>query len=308
MIDVKKYISEGQDIFAILDGSEQESNFNIEKLVEDLIADYSNQTMQRHTVYIPSKGRASSHTTYNLCVEEQVPCRIVVEPQDYVEYVETIPHNHLLTLDKNDQGIQYARTWIKNYSKSQGESYHWQMDDDMKYFTMRMDDKNKRVNLLHSMSIIEQVFTIFENVAVGGMTSNAFAFSKPKPVKLNQLGYGCSIINNDFDQDWREGTVEDWDYTLRALEAKMCTMAFSHINFQTPSSGTNAGGNQLTDWASVEKRKEFYDHFASLWPKNFRVVELVEGSSKGYKLEHKRRFFNDYKNLKLILKTSLQAD
>ena len=64
MIDVKKYISEGQDIFAILDGSEQESNFNIEKLVEDLIADYSNQTMQRHTVYIPSKGRASSHTTY----------------------------------------------------------------------------------------------------------------------------------------------------------------------------------------------------------------------------------------------------
>jgi len=308
MIDVKKYLEEDQDLFAMMDGTQQGSTFNLVALVEDLIADYANQNLQRYTVYIPSKGRASSHSTYDLCRAENIPCKIVVEPQDYEQYVETVPHTHILTLDKNDQGIQYARSWIKRYSNNEGESYHWQMDDDMKYFTMRMDDKNKKVNLVNSMSIIESVFSLFENVAVGGMTSNAFAFSKPHPVKLNQLGYGCSIINNDFEQEWRDKTVEDWDYTLNALEAGMCTIAFSHINFQTPSSGTNKGGNNLTDWATIEKRKEFYDYFASLWPKNFRVVELVEGSSKGYKLEHKRRFFNDYKNLKLILKTSLQTD
>ena len=62
-----------------------------------------------------------------------------------------------------------------------------------------IDDKNQRVNLVHSKSIIEQVATLFENFAVGGMTSNAFAFSKPNPVKLNQLGYGCTFINNNFN-------------------------------------------------------------------------------------------------------------
>jgi len=308
MINIKNYLEEQQDLFALMDGTEQESDFNLVGLVEDLIADYSNQTSQVYTVYIPSKGRADTPNTYDICNEENIPCKVVVEPQEYEEYHQTIPSEDLLTLDKNDQGVQYARSWIKNYSTSIGEEYHWQFDDDMKYFTMRIDDKNQRVNLVHSKSIIEQVATLFENFAVGGMTSNAFAFSKPNPVKLNQLGYGCTFINNNFKQEWRDKTVEDWDYTLRALEAGMCTMAFSHINFQTPSSGTNKGGNNLTDWATIEKRKEFYDYFASLWPKNFRVVELVEGSSKGYKLEHKRRFFNDYKNLKLKLKTSLQTD
>lgn len=305
MIQVENYIETKPSLFAFVEDVEPESTFNVADLVRDLIADYSNQTVQKYTVYIPSKGRPDQNTTYDICKEENIPCKVVVEPQDFEQYAQNIETDDILVLDKNDQGVQYARTWIKRYSIQANEEYHWQFDDDMRSFTMRVDNKNKKVSVRHAISIIEQVATLFENFAVGGMTSSAFAFSKPAPVKTNQLGYGCTFINNGFDQEWRDKTVEDWDYTLRALEAGMCTLSFSHINFQTPSSGTNKGGNNLTDWATMEKRKEFYDYFASLWPDNFRVVEITtESSRKGYKLEHKRRFFNDYKNLKLKLKTS----
>jgi hypothetical protein len=301
--NLEKYITETNKYNELDDFFEDGTvhpELDIHSLVNDLILDPPQD--QKFTVYIPSKGRPTTGCTYLQCKEFNIPYKVVVEPQDFDSYAEELGPENLLRMPLNDQGIQYARSFIKQHSTVLGEQYHWQMDDDMKYFTTRKDNKNVRTDMLSVMSIVEFVTLQFLNVGIAGITSNAFAFSKPRSAQANRLAYGVVLIKNSIDNMWRKDTVEDWDYTLNMLEDGYCTLAFNHVNFVTPATGSNAGGNQMTDWATQEKRKDFYTHFASLWPEYFECRKIQnDKTSKGYKLHHKSRFFQNYKQ-ELILK------
>lgn len=302
-MELKKYLKEittydeFDDFFA--DG-EVHQEVDLDLLCTDLILNPPME--QEYTVYIPSKGRPTTGSTYLLCKNAGIPYKVVCEPQDFEAYSAEIGADNLVMLDKNDQGIQYARSFIKKYSTELGQEKHWQMDDDMKYFTTRVNEKNVRTDILAVVSIVEAITKLYSNVGISGITSNAFAFSKPRKVQANRLAYGVVLVNNEIEQFWRPDTVEDWDYTLNMLEAGYCTLAFNHVNFVTPGTGTNAGGNQMTDWETKEKRKEFYTKFAAMWPDNFECRPIKnDKTSKGYKLHHKSRFFQKYdQKLELI--------
>ena len=303
MTNLNKYIVEHNPLFS------DEADFDIVTYVSDLISEHENYTDVSHPIYVPSKGRADCAFTPKTLLEENIPYKLFVEPQDYEEYSKYHDKDRLVNIEANDRGISYVRNFIKEYSKAQGDTYHWQMDDDIKKFRIRMNDKNVVVKGINALAVVEKTIGLFSNVAISGLTSPAFAFSKRYPVKVNQLAYSCVLIKNEADVTWPENLsgVEDWHYTLTALENKWCTISFSHILFDAPGTATQKGGN-MNHWESKEKRRKLYERFVKVWPKNFRVVELVEGSHKGWKLQHKRRFFTDYKNLKLILKTPLQSD
>ncbi len=86
----------------------------------------------RYPVYIPSKGRAAQVLTAKCFAADGVPFRLVVEPQEVEAYAAVWGRSCLLILPENNQGLVYARNWIKAYSIAQGQERHWQFDDDIK--------------------------------------------------------------------------------------------------------------------------------------------------------------------------------
>lgn len=298
MLSPKKYLTETTDIF-----QDVETYFDIESYVSDLISSYDQHTKVEEPIYILSKGRHDCTYTNLTLDKDNVSYKFIVEPQDYDAYAENHGTEKLVKLDKNNGGIDYARNFAKEYSRSQDEKWHWQMDDDIQNFRIRMNGKNEKMPARHNLSIVENTTKLFDNIAISGISSSAFAFSKKHPVKVNQLAYSCVLVNNSVDLKWDIGGCEDWHYTLCALEKNWCTIAFSHVVFDAPTTGVQKGGN-MTHWESTEKRRQLYERFVKHWPNNFAVKPMT--GPKGWKLQHKRRFFTDYKQKPIINGLHLQ--
>lgn len=274
----------------------KDETFDLEKELPLLIEKHEENLDVKYRIYIPSKGRAKYGQTAKLLKSVGITnFKIVVEPQDYESYKEFWLEEELLMMDKNDQGIAYARTFIKQYSRSQDEEYHWQIDDDMNYFRLRMGGKNVKVNPRSCFNIVETVCSKFSNVALLGITHFAYAFAKKTQVSINRMTYGSYLIRSDLPMIWRHGVLDDLDFSLQVLEAGHCTIAFNTVLFDTAATNTLEGGNQLTMFASADKRKLTYERTVEYWPGRFTVKKL-EGN-RDWTLKHTRRFYNDYKQL-----------
>lgn len=271
----------------------EEPTFDFEKELQNLIEKYETKTEVNFPIYIPSKGRAKYGQTAKLLDSVGLPYRIVIEPQDLESYKEYWPEDVLLVMPKNDQGIAYSRSFIKQHAHEQGEEYHWQIDDDMNSFKIRMNKKNVKVNPRSCFSIVEEICGKFSNIGLCGITHFAYAFAKKTQIALNRMTYGSYLIKSDLPMQWRHGVLDDLDFSLQVLEAGYCTIAFNTILFDTAATNTLEGGNQLNMFASGDARRLTYEKTVEYWPGRFRVKQL-EGS-RGWTLKHLRRFYNDYK-------------
>lgn len=254
----------------------------------------------KYKIYIPSKGRATLNKTTTTL--DGLNFMLVVEPQDYDAYRKVYPEDQLLQLDRNDQGIAYVRNYIKKYSRSVGEEKHWQMDDDINSFKIRKrgTTKNIIVDPMLCISIVEHCMDMFTNIAISGISSSTYAFSKTRAVQKNKLAYQVVLLDNAVNIEYAPVlAAEDWDYTLKVLEAGYCTLVFHHIMNDSSSTMKNSGG--CTDIAYVgDKRKLSYENFIKLWPGRF-VVKAYPNTKIPWRLRHTRQFLNDYKQ-QLILK------
>jgi hypothetical protein len=255
-----------------------------------------------YPIYVPSRGRADTILTTKCLIEAKVEnYYVVIEPQDQDSYEKQFDKSNILVMPENNKGIAYVRNFCKEHAKTKGFSYHWQMDDDVDCFKFRKKNytKNETIEPLLAISIVEQCMDMFTNVAISGIGANAFAFAKHYPVQKNRLTYQCMLINNLIENEWKMGGVEDWYYTFDVLEQGYCTLAFHHIMTQTSSTMQSPGGSTDIHFAG-DKRKLLYEQFIKLWPNRFILKEYPD-SVKRWRLQHIRKFFNDYKQ-DLILK------
>jgi hypothetical protein len=270
-----------------------EPDFDLESEVANMVQNHEQYIAVNYTIYIPSKGRAHhGHTAKLLDGCDITNYKIVVEPQDFAAYAEKWGENKLVRLPENDQGISYARSYIKRYSIEQGEKFHWQMDDDMISFRLRLNNKNVKINPRHCFSIVETINDKFSNIGICGITHFAYAFAKKTHVATNKMVYGIILASNEVDHDWRPGTNEDLDYSLQTLEKGFVTIAFNTVLFDTFTTGKLDGGNMLNLFAG-DGRREIYEKTAQLWPGRFTVKKL--DTDRGWTLKHTRRFYDDYK-------------
>jgi glycosyltransferase involved in cell wall biosynthesis len=288
--------------------TDESKPFTIDDLNE-MVYGYMERTMpmsenNKYTIYIPSKGRARTNKATRTL--SGLNYKLVVEPQDYDEYCLIHSSERVVRLDKNNQGLAYARNFIKQYSRTIGEEYHWQVDDDIEVFKFRKKnvDKNEKVNAIFAVSIVEYCTDMFTNVAVSGINSDTFAFSRSNAVQKNKLTCQCVLVNNSFDIDWAYGGVEDWHYTLLSLEKGYCTLAFDHIMTHSPPPGKQAGGNTNTHY-SDNILKPMLQEFVTLWPGRFNIKEEPL-SQKKWRLKPARKFFSDYKQ-NLILNNNVST-
>lgn len=261
-------------------------------------------SINKYTIYIPSKNRPNTVKVTDIL--QGLNYLLVVEPQDYEAYCKVYPVEKILQMDKNNQGIAYVRNFIKQHSNAVGETKHWQIDDDIEYFKIRKkgSDKNIKVDAIFALSIVEHCTDIFSNVAISGINSDTFAFSRTRAVQKNKLTCQCVLVDNLINNDWAYNGAEDWHYTLSVLEKDYCTLAFDHLMTYSPPPGKNPGGNADIHYIETVL-KSLLENFVQQWPARFLIKEEPT-SNKKWRLKPSRKFFSDYKQ-NLILKNNVST-
>jgi hypothetical protein len=220
---------------------------------------YERATTTKHPIYIPSKGRAHTCTTPDLLNKDDIPWILVVEPQDFDEYKARFSASEygmrngkapslVLAMDENDQGIGYVRNFCKNHSSANGDEYHWQIDDDIKNFFRRINDKNIKCNALDVLGPVEDYIKDYVNVGMAGPKHSLFAFSAKTEIDFNKQICTVSLFNNDTEASWREGVVSDIDYSMQVLTEGWCSVMFNRLLYEPPSVSSNSGGNQASGY------------------------------------------------------------
>lgn len=224
----------------------------------------------RHSIYIPSRGRHDCCLTANVLVEEGIDFRVVVEPQDRDDYVDRYGER-VLTMNESDRGIAYVRNWIKDYSIKQGESHHWQIDDNIRGFQIRRGSKNEKSTALECLGLVELNVAQFTNIAAAGLTHTAFAFSASRPVDINKQVYSCVLFDNSLPNRWRDGLIEDTDYSLQVLHEGWCTLLFNALLMEKATTMSMKGGNTelVHGGRGREKRSKALQR---AWPGTFRLT------------------------------------
>lgn len=213
-------------------------------------------------LYIPSKGRADSRLTSKTLDKMGVPYLLVVEEQEYKQYVDAVGKEKVLVLDKSYQdkyetcdelgssrskGPGPARNFIWDHSISCGHEWHWVMDDNIKSFRRWQD--NKRIKCLDGtpFKVMEDFVLRYKNVAMAGPNYMFFVVDKWAkdygPFTVNTRIYSCNLIRNDTPFRWRGRYNEDTDLSLRMLKQKWCTIQFNVFLQEKMNTQTIKGGN-----------------------------------------------------------------
>lgn len=226
----------------------------------------------KYPIYIPSRKRAKTIMTAKIFKAENLPFKIVIEPQDEADYRQYFTDDELLVMDKNDQGIAYVRNFIKSHSRANGDSFHWQFDDNIKNFAIRSDDKNLSCKATTALSTIETVTDMYSNIGGSGIIHQAFAFAQTRPIQVNRQIYTAMLLNNEPKPMFRDGPVEDTDYNMSILTEGYCTLLFSKILMNKVTTMTMAGGNTEISY-SGDGRIKRSEKLCELWPNTFKMVE-----------------------------------
>lgn len=230
------------------------------------------QQSHKFNFYILSKGRAKTLKTPTTLKNIGIDCSIVVEPQEYKDYVEHNPDHNVISMDKNDQGIFYVRNFIKDYSRSRDEEYHWQLDDDIRNFYHRLGKKLAFKDDT-GFDFVEQIVTQFSNIGLAGLIHDAFAFARTTPYELNKQCATCVLVNNTTDVRWRPDIIEDTDYSLQHLYTGFCTINFNTLSYLPMPNASMKGGN-TQDYISDKlykrqvKLQEEYPGFFTIYEKD----------------------------------------
>ena len=222
-------------------------------------------SLNKYSIYIPSKGRYDKNLTADLFLQNEIPFRLVVEPQDERGYVKAFGRSKVLILHENDRGVAYVRNWIKKYSALAGEKYHWQIDDDIRTFKRRIENKNVKTNPLDVLLEVEAEVDKYSNIGQAGITSDVFAFSSKKDIYINRQIYSVMLFNNEVPVSFRENTIDDLDYSLQVLSSGWCTLFFTRIMFELMPTMKQKGGNTDLEYVG-DRREKLYEKIIADYP------------------------------------------
>lgn len=219
----------------------------------------------KYPIYIVSKGRWDSRLTSKSLDRMGLPYWLVVEEQEYQNYVNEVGKDKVLILDPNylknydtfddlgdkkSKGPGGARNFAWDHSISIGAKKHWVMDDNI-YNFYRFNRNAK--NICNSGALFkasEDFVDRFTNVPISGLNYCKFCFaSEIYPAFLpNTRIYSCLLIENDCKYRWRGRYNEDTDLSLRVLKDGLCTIQFNAFLQEKATTQRLSGGNT----------KEFY--------------------------------------------------
>jgi TET-Associated Glycosyltransferase len=231
-------------------------------------------------IYIPSKSRAAVALTPRFLDQVKVPYRLVVEQDQYADYLRHFPAAKLLVLDpafqksydtcddlgdSKSRGPGPARNFIWEHAISEGAAWHWVMDDNIQLFARLHHNERIPVGDGTCFHAMEDFVLRYTNIGMAGPQYWMFAKSRMawKPFVLNTRVYSCNLIRNDLPMRWRGRYNEDTDLSLRMLKAGWVTVLFNAFLQYKVTTQALRGGNT----------EAFYETEGTL-PKSQMLVRL----------------------------------
>ena len=240
---------------------------------------HDDKVVLSYPIYIPSKGRHDVCSTANVMSLNKINYSIVVEPQDYNLYQKQYglcKYAKVVCMDKNDMGIAYVRNFIKQHAQNNSYDFMWVIDDNARYFEYRADGSSKsriKTSPKPMMYIIEQICKEYVNIGAAGMKHDIFAWTEKTDFNLNRQVYSCVLLKVDSGCDYREGTVEDTDYSLQLLSKQLCTIVFTRLLIVKKTTMKVKGGNTEITYAGNGRLNRSLK-LQSDWPQaHFKLTE-----------------------------------
>jgi len=203
--------------------------------------------MPRYPIYVISKGRSDSGLTAKFLIKDNVPFKLVVEPQEFDQYAAAFGAERILTLPFSNLGLGSipARNWCWEHSKSLGFERHWILDDNIRQ--VRRLYKGKRIPCAAgpAFAAIEDFTERYENVGISGLNYVTFAIASWRlpPFYQNVHVYSCLLILNSLPHRWRGRYNEDTDLCLQVLSDGWCTILMNAFLIEKMATMTVKGGN-----------------------------------------------------------------
>lgn len=279
-------------------------------------------------LYIPTKGRFKYMITSRVLDELGVSHRLVVEEQEYKEYLEAVggQKKKLLVLDLDykkkyelcddleltkSTGPGPARNFIWDYSISEGHEWHWVMDDNITSF--RRLNKNEKVKVSNGaiFKAMEDFCLRYTNIGMAGPNYYMFAPARTKmpPFVINTRIYSCNLIRNDVPFRWRGRYNEDTILSLDMLKAGWCTVQFNAFLQQKMTTQTIGGGNTQEFYHAEGKLKKGvrYADGGTIAKSKMQVAVHPDVSRMIWKFNrwHHHVDYSRFKNQKLIRKKDI---
>lgn len=195
-------------------------------------------------IYIVSKGRWESRLTSKALERMKVPYHIIIEKQEFDQYVSVIDKKKILILDPKYQdeydtcddlgnskskGPGAARNFAWDHAIKDGFAWHWVMDDNIRDFYRLNNNVKSRVWDGVVFKCMEDFVLRYENISMAGPNYESLVIRKGyyPPFILNTRIYSCNLIQNDLPYRWRGRYNEDTDLSLRMLKDRWCTLQFN---------------------------------------------------------------------------------
>lgn len=202
--------------------------------------------MITYPIYIISKGRWQSGLTAKFLIKDEIPFRLVVEPQEVDNYLKEFGRDRIHTLPFSNLGLGGipARNWVWEHAKESGAKRHWILDDNIAYMATLKKGKRVRCHSREAFEKIEEFTDRYSNIGITGINYWMFGFRPMMPpFYLNHHAYSCLLIQNGLPFRWRGRYNEDTDLCLQALTSNWCTVNINaYLIYKMPTM-TCKGGN-----------------------------------------------------------------
>lgn len=255
--------------------------------IESRITNIEAQTEVKAPIYIPSRHRPDVNMTTKLFDDDGLHYYLLIEPHDLESYSKHHPSERLVVMDKDHQGIYYARNYAMDHARQNGFMYCWEIDDDMKSFVYRRDGKPYKTRPRHLLSLVEQTTFPFSNVGASAIGDAGFIFgydNKP-PVVYNAMVFQAMLLRTDTGVFFRPDVVDDTDYSLQLLHAGWVTFTYKRIGQSTAQTMKLKGGLTDTEYANDGRLKliqQLLKNFPGSYNLGFRPDGRPHIRSTGY--------------------------
>ena len=201
----------------------------------------------KNPIFVISKGRWDSRLTSKTFERTNIPYRIVIEPQEYDDYVKFINKDKIIKLPFSNlgQGSIPARNFVWDFAIKEGHKKHWIIDDNI-YDFYRFNRNAK--NIVEDGTIFkcaEDFVDRYENIMLSGFNYCKFCIASEKypPYLFNTRIYSTILLDHRLDLRWRGKYNEDTDLSIRTLKLGYCTVQFNAFLSEKATTMRLKGGN-----------------------------------------------------------------
>ena len=228
-----------------------------------------------YPIYIASKNRPEGKLL-ELIKNLDTKKYIIIEPQDENKYKQWGKFYNIIILNKNDQGLYYARDFTKNYAEKQKEPWYWVIDDDISNFYKSYNNKNHKITPEEALYEAQNFFNLMP-ISLGSLEYQQYSWSQKKEFRLNGYADCCVCFNKErtlnVKYDLNFALKGDRDIALQILNKKKYIMRCLKLSFSCPTFGANKGGlHEVYNKLNLEK--EMSVKLAKKWGKKLVTLQI----------------------------------